>query len=63
VKHSSADDRPQTITQSIARHFAEGIYVFIEAKVRHAAEGTLFGVDFEWLLENGPRYRGQIDRL
>ena len=45
----------------------EGTFEYIEAKIRHDAEGTLFGGDFEWLcqwfLENAPRYRGQFDKV
>lgn len=44
----------------------EGTFEYIEAKMRHDSEGTLFGSDFEWLcqwfLKNAPRYRGHFDK-
>ena len=47
--------------------FIEGTFEYIEAKIRHDAEGMAFGGDFEWLcqwfLKNAPRYRGQFDKV
>ncbi len=44
-----------------------GTFEYIEAKIRHDAEGTSFGGDFEWLCQwfllNAPRYRGQFDKV
>ena len=49
------------------RPLIEGTFEFIEAKIRHDAEGTAFGGDFEWLckwfLESAPRYRGLFDQV
>lgn len=42
----------------------KGSFEYLEAKIRHDTEGTLFGRDFEWVckwfLENAPEYRGKF---
>ena len=45
----------------------KGSFESLEAKIRHDAEGTLFGRDFEWIcqwyLEHAPLYRGKFRRV
>ncbi len=49
------------------RSLTPATFEYIEAKIRHDADGTTFGGDFEWLckwfLENAPRYRGPFDKV